>query len=109
VLPPALSALASLSNALGDKPYLDGEQFTAGDLMMATVLHILGHTDIVTSDHRLVPYLERCTARAHSGGRWLRNWRISGRWRSLKARPHALGSERAFACAKSAPPKCWSG
>ncbi len=56
--------LASLSNALGDKPYLDGGQFTAGDLMMATVLRILGHTDIVTSDHRLAPYLERCTARA---------------------------------------------
>ena len=56
--------LASLSKALGDKPYLDGEQFTAGDLMMATVLRILGHTDIVTSDHRLAPYLQRCTARA---------------------------------------------
>jgi hypothetical protein len=73
------------------------------------VLRILGHTDIVTSDYRLAPYLERCTAEPHSGGRWLRNWRISGRWRSLKARHHALGSERAFACAKSAPPKCWSG
>ena len=71
--------------------------------MMATVLRILGHTDIVTSDYRLAPYLERCTAEPHSGGRWLRNWRISGRWRSLKARHHALGSERAFACAKSAP------
>ena len=42
--------LAGLSNALGDKPYLDGGRFTAGDLMMSTVLRILRHTDIVTSD-----------------------------------------------------------
>jgi glutathione S-transferase len=55
--------LGSLSKALGDKPYLDGERFTAGDLMMATVLRILRHTDIVTSDARLAAYVERCTAR----------------------------------------------
>jgi glutathione S-transferase len=55
--------LAGLSNALGDKPYLDGDRFTAGDLMMTTVLRILAHTDIVTSDERLAAYVERCTAR----------------------------------------------
>src|SRR5499426_3574827 len=55
--------LAGLSNALGDKSYLDGERFTAGDLMMSTVLRILRHTDIVTSDQRLGAYVERCTAR----------------------------------------------
>jgi glutathione S-transferase len=55
--------LASLSQALGDKPYLDGERFTAGDLMMSTVLRILHHTDIVASDKRLAAYLERCTDR----------------------------------------------
>jgi glutathione S-transferase len=55
--------LAALSKALGDKPYLDGERFTAGDLMMATVLRILHRTDIVTSDKRLAAYIERCTAR----------------------------------------------
>jgi glutathione S-transferase len=59
----AQKRLAALSNALGDKPYLDGERFTAGDLMMATVLRILRHTDIVTSDPRLAAYLARCTAR----------------------------------------------
>jgi glutathione S-transferase len=31
---------------------------------MTTVLRILGHTDIVTNDQRLKPYVERCTARA---------------------------------------------
>ena len=55
--------LAALSASLGDKPYLDGDRFTAGDLMMTTVLRILNHTDIVTSDKRLAAYIERCTAR----------------------------------------------
>jgi len=55
--------LASLSKALGDKPYLDGERFTAGDLMMTTILRILKHTDIVASDRRVAAYIERCPAR----------------------------------------------
>jgi glutathione S-transferase len=55
--------LTALSKSLGDKPYLDGDRFTAGDLMMTTVLRILEHTDIVTSDRRLAAYVERCTAR----------------------------------------------
>lgn len=55
--------LAALSRSLGDKPFLDGESFTAGDLMMATVLRILHHTDIVSSDTRLAAYVQRCTAR----------------------------------------------
>jgi glutathione S-transferase len=55
--------LSALSQALGDKPYLDGDRFTAGDLMMTTVLRILKHTDIVTEDGRLATYIERCTAR----------------------------------------------
>jgi glutathione S-transferase len=55
--------LAGLSDSLGDKAYLDGDRFTAGDLMMTTVLRILKHTDIVTSDKRLAAYIDRCTAR----------------------------------------------
>src|SRR5918999_245160 len=55
--------LTALSKTLGGKPYLDGDRFTAGDLMMTTVLRILKHTDIVTSDKRLAAYVERCTAR----------------------------------------------
>ena len=54
--------LSALSKSLGDKPYLDGDRFTAGDLM-TTVLRILKHTDIVTSEKRLAAYVERCTAR----------------------------------------------
>ena len=55
--------LGALSNNLGDKPFLDGDRFTAGDLMMSSVLQILRHTDIVTSDARLAAYVERCTSR----------------------------------------------
>lgn len=55
--------LSGLSSALGDKAYLDGDRFTAGDLLMATVLRILHYTDIVTSDKRLAAYVERCTSR----------------------------------------------
>ncbi|HEX6010556.1 MAG TPA: hypothetical protein VFY87_01875 [Geminicoccaceae bacterium] len=36
---------------------------SAGNLMVTTVLRILKHTDIVTSDKRLAAYIERCTAR----------------------------------------------
>jgi glutathione S-transferase len=53
----------ALSKSLGDKPYLDGDRFTAGDLIMASVLRNLNHTDIVKGDERLSAYLERCTAR----------------------------------------------
>jgi glutathione S-transferase len=56
--------LSALSKSLGDKPFLDGERFTAGDLMMTTVLRILENTDIVASDKRLAAYVERCTARS---------------------------------------------
>ena len=56
--------LAALSNALGEKPYLDGERFTAGDLMMSSVLRIFDDKNIVKSDPRLAAYIERCTARA---------------------------------------------
>ncbi len=55
--------LSTLSQTLGDKPYLDGERFTAGDLMMTTVLRILKHTDIVMSDKRLAAYIDRCMSR----------------------------------------------
>ena len=55
--------LAALSTSLGDEPYLDGDRFTAGDLMMTTVLRILNHTDIVKSDKRLADYIARCEAR----------------------------------------------
>jgi glutathione S-transferase len=56
----ALHRLDSLAKALGDKPYLDGERFTAGDLMMTTVLRIVPELVV---DARLTAYVDRCTAR----------------------------------------------
>ena len=55
--------LAALARSLGDKPFLDGVRFTAGDLMMTTVLRMLSNTDIISSHPQLVAYVERCTAR----------------------------------------------
>jgi len=55
--------IAALSKALGDKPYLDGDRFTAGDLMMSSVLRIFHYTDIVKKNARLATYVERCLAR----------------------------------------------
>ncbi|HET9388198.1 MAG TPA: glutathione S-transferase family protein [Steroidobacteraceae bacterium] len=52
--------LSSLARALGDKTYLDGERFTAGDLMMTTVLRIV---PALVTEPRLSDYVERCTGR----------------------------------------------
>jgi glutathione S-transferase len=52
--------VSCLAKALGDKPYLDGACFTAGDLMMTTVLRILPELNV---DPRLAAYVERCSAR----------------------------------------------
>ena len=52
--------LNSLGKALGDKLYLDGARFTAGDLMMTTVLRILPELIV---EQRLADYVERCTTR----------------------------------------------
>ncbi|MGH6950001.1 MAG: glutathione S-transferase family protein [Vitreimonas sp.] len=59
----ARQRLACIAEWLGEKPYLEGAGFTAGDLMMATVLRILRHTDLVSTDAVLGPYLARCEAR----------------------------------------------
>jgi glutathione S-transferase len=54
--------LHELAQCLGDKPYLEGE-FTAGDLLMTTVLRILAHTDYVKHEPRLAAYQARCEGR----------------------------------------------
>jgi len=55
--------LGAVSKSLGEKLYLDGDRFTAGDLMMSSVLRIFHYTDIVKKDARLAAYAERCMAR----------------------------------------------
>lgn len=59
----ARKRLDGLSAALGEKPFLDGETFIAGDLVMSTVLRILHRTDVVTRDRRLSAYVARWTGR----------------------------------------------
>ncbi|ATQ44801.1 glutathione S-transferase family protein [Caulobacter mirabilis] len=54
--------LEQLSDWLGERDWLE-DRFTAGDLMMATVLRILRHTTIVAEVPRLDAYLKRCEAR----------------------------------------------
>jgi len=53
--------LDAVAKRLGDKPFLDGERFTVGDLMMATVLRF--HPEVAQRDPRLAAYINRCMAR----------------------------------------------
>lgn len=54
--------LAALAGRLEGREWLE-DRFTAADLLMVTVLRILRHTDIVTADPVLGPYLARGEAR----------------------------------------------
>jgi glutathione S-transferase len=54
--------LAMLDRSLGGKDYLEG-RFTVGDLMMADVLRILEHTDLLDAYPPLKAYKRRCEAR----------------------------------------------
>jgi glutathione S-transferase len=54
--------LAALEQWLGGRDYLE-DRFTAGDLLMTTVLRMLHHTDIVSGRPTLRAYQERCEAR----------------------------------------------
>lgn len=54
--------LDRLADWLGDKEWLE-DRFTAGDLLMVTVLRALDHTDLVTKRQALAAYKERGMAR----------------------------------------------
>src|SRR6266404_3839055 len=54
--------LGALEDWLGGRDYLE-DRFTAGDLLMTTVLRILRHTDIVSERPALKAYQARCEAR----------------------------------------------
>jgi glutathione S-transferase len=56
----AAGRIEAVATALGDKPYLDGVRFTAGDLLMSSVLRIA--PDLISSP-KLKSYVERCTGR----------------------------------------------
>lgn len=54
--------LGALEDWLDGRDYLE-DRFTAGDLLMTTVLRILRHTDIVAKRPALRAYQQRCEAR----------------------------------------------
>jgi len=54
--------LEALAKRLQGREYLE-DRFTAGDLMMVTVLRNLRHTDLVSGHPVLGPYMARCEAR----------------------------------------------
>ena len=54
--------LAALEHELKDRAYLLG-QFTAADILMATVVRILSYTDLLGNYPALQAYVERCSAR----------------------------------------------
>jgi glutathione S-transferase len=54
--------LKKLSERLGDKEYLEN-RFTAGDLMMSSVLRILRSTDVLDAFPNLAAYRARCEER----------------------------------------------
>ncbi len=54
--------LALLAEALADQDWFEG-RFSIGDLMMASVLRNLRHTDLVAEQPKLAAFLERSQAR----------------------------------------------
>lgn len=55
--------LRRVSEWLGDKPFLEGNRFTIGDLVMTTTLRFLRHTQLVAEFSNLAEFLKRNEAR----------------------------------------------
>lgn len=67
-----------LSRRLGDKTWLDGDAFTAGDLLMVSVLGIVADDGLLDASPNLVDYVARGAGRGpRSSARSPRNWRGS--------------------------------
>jgi glutathione S-transferase len=65
--PAALAAasqrLGKLSASLGDREYLVGDAFTAADLMLASVLRVADHAELLAAYPNLSAYRARCLER----------------------------------------------
>ena len=55
--------LDQLATALGSRPFLVGNDFTIADLMVSSVLKVIGHRDILDAFPTLVEFRDRCFAR----------------------------------------------
>lgn len=59
----ATQRLDKLSAALGNRAYLVGDVFTVADLMMASVLRVADHADLLAEHPNLSAYRARCLER----------------------------------------------
>lgn len=59
----AKERLGKLAAALGDRTYLVGDEFTAADLMLASVLRVSEHADLLADTPVLAAYRARCLER----------------------------------------------
>ena len=59
----AQKRLAALAEFMKDRDYLEGDRFTAADLLMTTVLRLLRHCDLVAQYPVLEAYMKRNEAR----------------------------------------------
>jgi glutathione S-transferase len=59
----AVKHLTVMERLIGDGPYLMGEDFTVPDILMATVLRQVQHTDLLKEMPNLTAYKARCEAR----------------------------------------------
>ncbi|MEG8017026.1 glutathione S-transferase family protein [Sphingomonas sp. LR55] len=55
--------LGELSRRLGDRTWLDGDVFTAGDLLMVSVIRIVAGDGLLDGHPNLIAYVDRGTAR----------------------------------------------
>jgi glutathione S-transferase len=59
----ATQRLGKLSASLGERKYLVGDAFTAADLMLASVLRVADHGDLLAGHPNLSAYRARCLER----------------------------------------------
>lgn len=55
--------LASLDRHLAGRPYLLGDTFSAPDILMATVLRLVRHTELLDGAPSVAAYRARCETR----------------------------------------------
>jgi glutathione S-transferase len=87
----ARERLAVLDRLLAGKSYLLGDQFTYPDILMATALHQIQHTDLLESCPNVASYLGRCDSRPAWCGCLDAYKKRLGRSSDLRQKQHAAG------------------
>ena len=60
----AQARLATLEEQLTGRAYIVGDEFSAPDILMSTVLRLVQHTDLLRAAPRVAAYKERCEGRS---------------------------------------------